>query len=220
MLPVIETFLSIDGEGPTAGELATFVRFRGCNLRCAWCDTAYSFDKNEPCRFHTAQELYKYVCGNPARNVTLTGGEPLLQSGLPELLGLLCGNPALQVHIETNGSIPLRAWIKQFPNAQFVIDFKLPGSGMTDQMVLENLTLARPQDVYKFVVQDHTDLEYAKGILEQYDLCARTQVHFSPVMGKIRPADVVDYMKVNKLDRVRLQVQLHKIVWDPQERGV
>lgn len=220
MLPVIEKFLSIDGEGPTAGELATFLRFRGCNLRCAWCDTTYSFDGEENYEDCTAQELYQYVCESPAHNVTLTGGEPLLQPELPELLRLLCANRTLQVHIETNGSIPLRTWMAQFPKAVFVIDFKLPGSGMTDQMVLENLAFARPHDVYKFVVQDHADLEYAKDLLEQYDLCSHTQVHFSPVMGKIQPSDVVEYMKENALNRVRLQMQLHKIVWDPQKRGV
>lgn len=220
MLPVIEKFVSIDGEGPTAGELAVFLRFQGCNLRCTWCDTIYSFDAAEPCTPSTAQELYEYVCGSPARNVTLTGGEPLLQPNLPALLSLLCGNPDLQVHIETNGSIPLGTWMKRFPSAGFVIDFKLPGSGMTGHMALENLTLARPQDVYKFVVLDRADLDYAKDILQQYDLCGRTQVHLSPVLGKIDPTEVIEYMKENWFGRVRLQMQLHKLIWDPQERGV
>lgn len=220
MLPVIERFLSIDGEGPAAGELAVFLRFQGCNLHCSWCDTAYSFDGRETGVPYSPQELYRYVRESPARNVTLTGGEPLLQPDLPQLLRLLCADPDIQVHVETNGSVPLGPWVEQFPQAVYVIDFKLPGSGMTGQMSLENLTLARAQDVYKFVVQDHADLEYAREILEQYGLCGRTQVHFSPVLGKIEPAQVVEYMKEHRLNRVRLQIQLHKIVWGPEERGV
>ena len=108
MFPIIEKFLSIDGEGPTAGELATFVRFQGCNLRCSWCDTTYSFGGDQVTEQQTAQEIYDYIRENPARNVTLTGGEPLLQSGIEALLELLNQDSRLQVHVETNGSVNIR----------------------------------------------------------------------------------------------------------------
>lgn len=220
MFPIIEKFLSIDGEGPTAGELATFVRFQGCNLRCSWCDTTYSFGVEQVTQRQTAQEIYDYIRANPARNVTLTGGEPLLQLGIEALLELLDQDPRLQVHVETNGSVNIRRFQEAFPRISFVIDFKLPGSGMTQHMDLGNLSLARPQDVYKFVVQDRQDLEYARNILEESDLCSHTQVHISPVLSKIAPVELVEFMKEYGLDRVKLQIQLHKIVWDPQERGV
>ena len=133
-MEVVEKFLSIDGEGPTAGELAVFIRLKGCNLRCSWCDTTYSLEETAQADSATAEELYRYVKSMPAHNVTLTGGEPLLHPGVEELLALLNEDPALQVHVETNGSVDLRWWKKQFPWVSFVVDFKLPESGEMEKM--------------------------------------------------------------------------------------
>lgn len=220
MLPVIEKFVSIDGEGATAGELASFIRFQGCNLRCSWCDTTYSFEETDVQQWCTPEELYEFLRTSPARNVTLTGGEPLLQPELDGLLALLQGDSRLRVHVETNGSVNLRRFQERFPRISYVIDFKLPGSGMTESMDMENLSLARPQDVYKFVAQDAADLDYARQVMERHALWEHTQVHLSPVLGKLDPAQAVAFLKEHKLDRVRLQMQLHKFIWDPQERGV
>ena len=104
MFNIIEKFVSIDGEGPTAGELATFIRFQGCNLRCSWCDTTYSFDKSEITEVLSAEEIYDYIKSTGVSNVTLTGGEPLFQKNIDEVLSLLNDDKNLVVHIETNGA--------------------------------------------------------------------------------------------------------------------
>ena len=148
-MEVVEKFLSIDGEGPTAGELAVFIRLKGCNLRCSWCDTTYSLEETAQADSATAEELYRYVKSMPAHNVTLTGGEPLLHPGVEELLALLNEDPALQVHVETNGSVDLRWWKKQFPWVSFVVDFKLPESGEMEKMDRGNLRVVDNRDVYK-----------------------------------------------------------------------
>lgn len=220
MFPIIEKFLSVDGEGPTAGQLAAFVRFQGCNLRCSWCDTTYSFETENVTERLSAQEIYAYLKSTGARCVTLTGGEPLIQPDLPALLSLLDADSDLLTHIETNGSVAIAPFQKQFPRISFIVDYKLPGSGMTDRMLLENLRTVTRNDVYKFVISSRTDLEMAAEILGEYQLCDRTQVFFSPVLGKIAPAEIVDFMKERTLNEVRLQVQLHKIIWSPEERGV
>lgn len=219
MFNIIEKFLSIDGEGPTSGQLATFIRFQGCNLRCSWCDTVYSFDDSNITEKISAEEILKYILSNGAENVTLTGGEPLLQKNLQILLSLLV-QEKLCIHIETNGSIPILVWKEQFPSVSFIVDFKLPSSKMTDTMNLENLNVVDKNDVYKFVIADYKDLEYADDILSKYHLCDRTRVFFSPVLGKIEPLEIVDFMKERNLNKVTLQLQLHKIVWSPDKKGV
>ena len=103
MFNIIEKFVSIDGEGPSAGELATFIRFQGCNLRCAWCDTTYSFDKSEITEVLSAEEIYSYIKETGVSNVTLTGGEPLFQKNIDEILSLLNDDRNLTLNIETNG---------------------------------------------------------------------------------------------------------------------
>ncbi len=219
-MEVVEKFLSIDGEGPTAGELAVFIRLKGCNLRCSWCDTTYSLEETAQADSATAEELYRYVKSMPAHNVTLTGGEPLLHPGVEELLALLNEDPALQVHVETNGSVDLRWWKKQFPWVSFVVDFKLPESGEMEKMDRGNLRVVDNRDVYKFVIASRQDLEYAAWLVQEEQLCQRTAVHFSPVLGKVDPAEIVEYMKEKGLSDVKLQMQIHKLIWKPDQRGV
>lgn len=220
MLPVIETFLSIDGEGPTSGQLAAFVRFQGCNLRCRWCDTTYSFSEDNVTAWMTPEEIYSFIKSTGAYCVTLTGGEPLIQQGIDPLLRLLNDDTALLTHIETNGSVDVSPFREKFPRLSFILDYKLLGSGMTDRMCINNLQTATMEDAYKFVVSSRADLEQAAAVIGQYGLCKKTQVFFSPVLGEIRPAEMVDFLKEKTLSRVRLQLQLHKYIWDPAERGV
>lgn len=124
MLPVIEQFISLDGEGPTAGELAYFVRLADCNLRCSWCDTAYSWDGSAPVQWKEAQQIYEEIKASGIRNVTLTGGEPLQQDIIP-LLQLLAQDKALLMHIETNGSIAIAPFQKRCPaeNICYILDY-------------------------------------------------------------------------------------------------
>lgn len=215
-MKVVEKFISIDGEGPTAGALSVFVRFAGCNLRCAWCDTSYAWDTTADVTEMSASDIADYIKSTGIGHVTITGGEPLLQPGL---IGLLSRLADYQVHIETNGAIP----VEQFrigDNIHFVIDYKLPDSGMEERMHLPNLASARKTDAYKFVIASNRDLDKAVKIVRQYNLEEKTQVYFSTVFGKMEPAVVVERMKSEKFNGVKIQLQLHKYIWNPQRKGV
>lgn len=222
MLPVIEQFISLDGEGPTSGELAYFVRFEKCNLRCSWCDTVYSWDHSVPVTEKTPQQIYNEIKESGIRNVTLTGGEPLIQSDIIELLQLLAADDALLVHIETNGAVDIAPFRKacQAENILYILDYKLPASGMEQQMCRANLKQVQKDDVYKFVIASEEDLNRAVELVNEYDLQNRCQVFFSPVRELIDPLVIVDKMKEHCLNGVRLQLQLHKILWPKEMRGV
>ena len=217
VFPVAETFLSINGEGPAAGQLAFFIRFSGCNLRCSYCDTRWACE-DPPVAALTAGALRDLALESGAVNVTLTGGEPLLQRDLPRLLELL--GSVLRIEIETNGSVSLAPFLQGPWRPCFTMDYKLPGSGMEAHMCLENLPLLGPEDVVKFVCGSREDLLRAAEVAAEYDLCRRTRVYFSPVFGKLDPAEMVEFMKERRLSRVTLQLQLHKLIWDPNKRGV
>jgi 7-carboxy-7-deazaguanine synthase len=219
---VIEKFLSVDGEGPTAGEIATFIRFGGCNLVCDWCDTSYSISRKVKGELLTKEEIYKFIKENGAENVTLTGGEPLIQDGIEELIYFLAEDSNLLIHIETNGSVPFYKFekIKDLNNVSFIVDYKLPSSKMENNMHMKNFEVLSSKDVCKFVIGTMEDLEKAKVILENYKLVEKCLVYFSPITTTIKPVEIVEFMKVNKLNGVRLQIQLHKIIWSPETRGV
>ncbi|MGN1402276.1 MAG: putative 7-carboxy-7-deazaguanine synthase QueE [Bacillus sp. (in: firmicutes)] len=222
MFRVIERFVSIDGEGPTSGELAVFIRFEGCNLRCTWCDTEYSWDGSYAYEEQTAEEIYQYIKDSGARNVTLTGGEPLLQKDMFSLLDLLTKDDYLLIHIETNGAMDITKYKKRYPasNLIYILDYKLPDSGMQTTMKEINFSLVDKQDVYKFVIASERDLLFAYGIVKQFDLIDRCQVYFSPVVESIEPKRIVEFMIEHKLKDIRLQVQVHKIIWPKEMRGV
>jgi len=214
-MKLIEKFVSIDGEGPTAGALSVFIRFAGCNLRCAWCDTTYAWEAKNGIDI-SAAEIAQYVKSTGIEHVTITGGEPLLQ---PDIISLLARLSDYQIDIETNGAIPLDLY-RTGDNIHFVIDYKLPDSGMEDRMVLTNLELAKKSDAYKFVIASERDLDRAIEIVKKYNLDNRTQVFFSTAFGRINPSEVVERMKKEKMCRIKLQLQMHKYIWDPQKRGV
>lgn len=222
MFNIVEKFLSIDGEGPNSGELATFIRFQGCNLRCSWCDTTYSWEKESTSEFLSANEIYDYIKENGSKNVTLTGGEPLIQNGIDELLELLNKDESLKIHVETNGSMDIKDFKKNHKgkNISYIVDYKLPSSKMTEKMNNDNLENVDSNDVYKFVIESVKDLKYAYEIIVKYDLTSRCRVYLSPVFGEIKMEQIVEFMKDKKLNKVRLQVQLHKIIWDKNTRGV
>ena len=185
-MKVVEKFTSINGEGTRAGELAVFVRFKGCNLRCSYCDTLWA---NEPeCLYNeeTPEEILNYVLGTGIHNVTLTGGEPLLQKERPV----------------------------------FTMDYKLPSSGCEEHMITENMKLLQKNDTVKFVSGSQEDLLKALELIRTYDLTNRCHVYLSPVFGAIEPVQIVEFMLKHRLNSVRLQIQMHKVIWDPDERGV
>lgn len=222
MFNIVEKFISIDGEGPSSGELATFIRFQGCNLRCSWCDTTYSFNKDSISEILSTNEIYEYIKSNQVNNVTLTGGEPLIQNNIDELLELLNNDDDLTVHIETNGTVDIEPFKNKYigNNISYIVDFKLPSSNMSDKMNYNNLKAVGQNDVYKFVLGSNDDLEMAYELIKEYDLTSKCLVYFSPVYGKINMDDIVEFMKDKKLNKVRLQMQLHKVIWDKNARGV
>ncbi len=207
-LKVNEIFFSIDGEGKRAGCLAAFIRLSGCNLRCSYCDTAYAFDEG---RFMPVEEIAKAVEG--WKNVTITGGEPLCQDihGLLEALG------DHSVNIETNGSMDVTPY-HGYPHVFMTLDYKCPSSGVESSMLDRNFRTLRPRDVLKFVVGGVEDLRAARRVCEKYE--PDCPVYISPVFGKIEAKDVVGYMKTERCGDWRLQLQLHKYIWNPNERGV
>jgi len=223
---VIEKFVSIDGEGPSAGELATFIRFQGCDLRCAWCDTAYSWDASVKAETMTAEEIYDYIVETGVHNVTLTGGEPLIQAGIGDLIDLLTSDGMLTVRIETHGGVDITAFKEEFDmlvapyDLQFIVDFKLPTSKMMEKMCLDNFSAVGFHDTYKFVIASDEDLDMAIKLVREYQLAGRCHVYFSPVVGLIEPAVIARRMVAEKLNDVKLQLQLHKYIWPKEMRGV
>lgn len=217
---VAETFLSINGEGTKAGQLAFFIRFTGCNLKCGYCDTQWANVPGAAFTPMNAEALYARVMESGSHNVTITGGEPLLQSDIYGLLALLCRDPQLYVEVETNGSLPLSPFLDIPNRPSFTMDYKLPGSGMERHMVPENLPLLSRRDTVKFVCGSREDLDRAWELIRSYGLTETTNVYLSPVFGAIAPSDMVEYMKDHSMNGVTLQLQLHKIIWDPEKRGV
>ncbi len=217
---VVETFVSINGEGKRAGELAVFIRFLGCNLNCSYCDTKWANLPDAEFRWMNEEEIYQYVKETGVRNVTLTGGEPLLRPGMEMLLTKLLGDSNLRVEIETNGSIDLTPFANLPLRPSFTMDYKLAGSGMEDAMNRNNFSLLTAEDTVKFVVGSKADLERSAQIIAEENLLERTAIYFSPVFGKIEPEEIVNFLIAHKLNDVRVQLQLHKFIWDPDQKGV
>lgn len=216
---VVEIFQSINGEGMKAGELAVFVRMQGCNLSCKYCDTAWANDANADFQKMTENEIVAQVQKNQVKNVTLTGGEPLLQPGIEELL-LALTKAGFAVEIETNGSISIKEYKSLSSGISFTMDYKLAGSGMEDKMNTENFAFLTAKDTVKFVVSDRKDLERAYNISREYLSEGQCHILLSPVFGKIELEEIVEFMKEHHWTEARMQIQMHKVIWDPQKRGV
>ncbi len=206
-LIVNEIFDSIDGEGKTAGQLATFIRLCGCNLRCSYCDTTYAFTEGNEM---TVADIVRRVS---YPHVTLTGGEPLCQN----IGGLLQALQDRSVNIETNGSMDITPYFV-YPHVWFTVDYKSLSSQMADHMLAKNFSALRPQDVLKFVVGSEDDLQQAWEVCRTYRPAC--PIYVGPVYGQIEAAQIVEFMKTHQLTSWKLQLQLHKYIWDPNQRGV
>ena len=216
---VAERFVSINGESVRAGEPAVFIRFKGCNLRCGYCDTKWANTPDAPCETMTAAGLAAYADSTGIVNVTLTGGEPLLQPELPELIAALMKS-GHRVEIETNGSLSVEKLAASEHRPVFTLDYKLPCSGMESAMLTDNYRFLSGEDAVKFVAGSRSDLEKAEEIIKEFGLTEKCKVYISPVFGMIKPAEIVEFMLERKMNGVRLQLQLHKFIWDPELRGV
>lgn len=233
---VVEQFVSINGEGRRAGQLALFIRFAGCNLNCEYCDTKWANEAEVSYEEYTVEQLYQMIKNSKVKNVTLTGGEPLIQPNMNSLLNKLREDKELRIEIETNGSIGIQTFLQKTKssdmqieaehdvscdNVSFTLDYKTAVSGMEHQMCMENYVNLRWQDTVKFVVGSMEDLKKAKQIIEEYHLVEKgCGIYLSPCFGKIEPADMVEFLVENRLNDVNVQLQLHKFIWDPEQRGV
>lgn len=216
-MKVIEIFKSINGEGLKQGELALFIRLALCNLRCSYCDTTYSFN-NPSFKNMSIDEIVAIAKDSNIKNITLTGGEPLLSNEVRDLITSL-SSEGINIEIETNGSIDILPF-KDINNVSFTLDYKCPSSNEEDKMNLKNYNYITKKDSVKFVVGNKIDLEKAYKIIKTYDLINKTNCMFSPVFGKIDTCDIVDFMINNNINGAKLSLQIHKFIWDPNKRGV
>jgi len=208
---VTEIFFSIQGEGTRAGRPCAFVRFTGCDLRCVWCDTAYAFHGGEEM---ARAEIVERLVRLPCRFALLTGGEPLLQRELPELCRDLLDR-GFEVAVETHGQRPLGALPREVIR---IADVKTPGSGFpaTDLGWLAELL---PHDEVKFVVDSEDDWRWSLEVIRRHDLGRKLAVLVSPVSGKVEARDLARWILEAGVE-ARLNLQLHKIVWGSEARGV
>ena len=213
MLTVNEIFHSIQGESSHAGRPCVFVRLTGCNLRCAWCDTAYAFDEG---RSISVDEVVGAVEAYDCPLVEITGGEPLLQPDVYPLMNRLLG-AGKTVLLETGGQID----VSDVPAAVVkVLDVKCPGSGEAARNAWGNLERLAGHDEVKFVVRDRADYEFARDVLRRHGLERRcAAVLLSPVHRVLDPRELAAWSLADRLP-VRVQVQLHKYVWGDDARGV
>lgn len=226
-LRVSEIFTSVDGEGPRAGGLATFVRLYGCGLRCTYCDTRYACTGEDFAEL-SVEEILTRVLKTGVPQVTLTGGEPLAQSAAPALV-LALVDAGLSVSIETNGCVRIPDELFRNTRVSLCIDIKSPSSGESMKRVPENFgSRLRDFDCVKLVVGD-SDLPWARALLtENSQLFGRARVYLSPIFGELTPTKLAEFMKslplsgvpVGLLRRTRMQMQLHKVLWPEAERGV
>ncbi len=217
---IAEKFVSINGEGRKAGQLSTFIRFVGCNLNCEYCDTKWANETKAPYEIMSEEEIYEYIVEAGVENVTITGGEPLIQENILRLLKLLSKDNNLYIEIETNGSVCIEPYVNLSERLTFTLDYKLSASKMEDRMIFDNYRLLRKYDTVKFVVANEYDLNKTREIIDKYLLDIGCGIYISPVFGEIEPSDIVEYMVNNKMNKVNAQLQLHKFIWDADKRGV
>jgi 7-carboxy-7-deazaguanine synthase len=204
-LKITETFVSIQGEADAVGWPTLFIRLTGCPLRCVYCDTQYSFHGGQ---WRALDELLQVARESAVRHVCVTGGEPLAQKACSELLSALC-DAGHAVSLETSGALDIAA---VDPRVSRVMDLKTPGSGEQHRNRLENLDVLAPRDQLKFVLCSREDYEWARGLLQSRATPLPCQVLFSPVWGRLEPRALAEWILADRLD-VRLQLQLHKVLW-------
>lgn len=228
-LPMVECFQTVEGEGKMAGTPTTFIRVYNCNLRCKWCDTPYSYAPEPPSYFSSIGEIVDQVRKFGLGSVCLTGGEPLMHGekslALVQAVSLL--PEVWDVHVETNGSISLGEFIglrnkdeKIRRTLRFIVDYKLPSSGEEEKMDFSNFSLLQEQDEVKFVVANEEDFQRALEVINNNPIQAN--VLFSPVWDTMPPHRLVELLLAHRPHggHARLNLQLHKIIWDPDMRGV
>ncbi len=204
-LRITEIFFSLQGEARDVGWPTVFVRLTGCPLRCGYCDTAYAFHGGE---WWDIEAIVERVRSFGARHVCVTGGEPLAQRRCPKLLAALC-DAGFEVSLETSGALDIAAVDARVSR---VMDIKTPGSGEVARNRWENIELLTPRDQVKFVICSREDFDWAVNVVAELGLASRCDVLFSPGHGQVEPRELAEWILAERLP-VRLQLQLHKILW-------
>lgn len=224
---VVEIFDSIDGEGIRTGIPVSFIRLAGCNLRCSYCDTLYAlFGEKEPCMYKemTAEEIFDSL-NTLFKRVTLTGGEPLAAAGAGKLIEGLAER-GYEVNIETNGAADISGIAENTSlrrSVFFTIDYKLPSSGMCDRMLWDNFLMLDKKDVIKFVVGSDEDVSVMLKVVEELkkNYTEMPHIFIGAVYEKFSLKKLADLVMTRReLADARIQIQLHKLIWDPDARGV
>ncbi len=212
-LQITEIYKSIQGESSFVGWPCTFIRLTGCPLRCRWCDTAYGFTGGDAL---SIPEIIDRVETLKCNLVELTGGEPLAQVESLTLMNQLI-EKGYRVLIETGGSES----IENLPQkVHIIMDLKCPASLMSEKNRYENLQFLKPTDEIKFVIAAHDDFLWAIQVIQKYDLDKKFQLLFSPAFGIVQPKDLTDWLLAQKNDKLRMQIQIHKYIWNPRAKGV
>ncbi len=212
LLIVNEIFYSIQGESTHAGRPCVFIRLAFCNLRCSYCDTAYAFDEGTA---KSVEDVLSEVRRHPAALVEVTGGEPLMQADVHPLMTALCDH-GYEVLLETGGSLDIRPVDSRVKR---IVDFKCPSSGMMKKNLMSNADALRTGDEVKFVIGTREDYEWAVGVVRDHRFSERVTVLFSPVFGVLEPRQLAEWILSDDL-AVRMQLQMHKYIWEPTRRGV
>lgn len=201
-MKVCEIFASIQGESSLAGIPMLFVRLTGCNLRCAYCDTTYAYTDGSE---YSVQEVLYKIKAYKFKYIEITGGEPLLQEEVYELIDALVKD--CYVILETNGSISIE---RVNPSVKIILDIKTPGSGMSDKNYLENLKFLKEKDEIKFVITDREDYEWSKDLIKNHPIKTK-EILFSPAFGLLNPKKLAKWIIQDRLN-VRLNIQMHKYI--------
>lgn len=211
-LRINEIFFSIQGESSYAGRPCVFVRLTYCNLRCSFCDTEYAFFEGDYKSFdEILSEIKKYNCNL----IEITGGEPLIQKNVFTFITLLC-DKGYEVLIETGGHMDISG-IDQ--RVRRIMDIKCPGSGESEKNYWQNLDFLKDTDQVKFVINDRTDYDWAKDIIETNRINEKCPLLMSPNYNKLDNRTLAEWILADKLN-VRFQIQIHKYIWPPDQRGV
>jgi 7-carboxy-7-deazaguanine synthase len=211
-LVISEIFHSIQGESTYAGRPCVFVRLTACNLRCSYCDTEYAFTGGKPI---SIDEIVGIVEGYQCRLVEVTGGEPLLQDDVHSLMTALCDR-GFEVLLETGGACDIRPVDNRVHR---IVDCKCPSSGMSEKNFWPNFEAVTGRDEVKFVIGSRDDYEWSKDVVARFRLTDRCTILFSPVHGALEPQELPEWILHDRLG-VRFQLQLHKLIWHPDTRGV
>lgn len=212
MLKINEIFHSIQGESTSVGLPTVFIRTTGCNLRCTYCDTTYAYYEGE---HRSLEDIIAVVDGFGARHVCLTGGEPLLQKESLRLMQLLCDR-GYEVSLETSGSKSIR---DVDPRVRIILDVKTPDSGEPESFLEENLEFAKASTEFKFVICSEKDLEWSENFCSQWGLFKKSHVLYSPSFTQVGERWLAEKI-LEKKSSARLQLQMHKYIWSPTQRGV